>query len=117
MSRYLKETMQDEELSRRARVAHEAAVLADTIDGAILPRMRHSWRWRQIYLRAKIDEVVYATRDIRTPAALPAYAELMNIYHAEKQVGRLYDGTWRGYTCPPFHDIDKMRPYDDCAVR
>ena len=117
MSRYLKETMQDEELSRRARVAHEASVLADTIDGAILPRMRRSWRWRQIYLRAKIDEAVYATRDIRTPAALAAYAELTNIYHAEKQVGRLYDGTWRGYTCPPFHDIDKMRPYDDRAVR
>ena len=114
MSRYLKETLQDEELSRRARVAHEAAALADTIDGAILPRMRRSWRWRQIYLRAKIDEAVYATRDIRTAAALSAYAELTNIYHAEKQVERLYDGTWRGYTCPPFYEVEEMRPHESC---
>jgi len=117
MSRYLKETPQDQELSRRARVAHEAAVLADTIDASILPRMRRSWRWRQIYLRAKIDEAVYAARDARTPAALSAYAELTGIYHAEKQVERLYDGTWRGYTCPPFRDIEKTRPYDDGAAR
>ena len=114
MSRYLKETLQEEELSRRTHVAHEAAALADMIDGAILPRMRRSWRWRQIYLRAKIDEAAYSARDVRTPAALPAYAELTNIYHAEKQVERLYDGTWRGYTCPPFRDIDKMRPHESC---
>ena len=78
--------------------------LADKIDGMILPRMRRCWRWRQLYLRAKIDEAVYSARDARTPAALTAYGELTNLYHAEKQVERLYDGTWRGYTCPPFAD-------------
>ena len=40
---------------------------------------------------------------------MPAYAELMNLYHAEKQVERLLDGTWRGYTCPPFRDADERR--------
>ena len=93
-----------EELARRERIAHEAAALADRIDGMILPRMRRCWRWRQLYLRAKIDEAVYSARDARTPAALTAYGELTNLYHAEKQVERLYDGTWRGYTCPPFAD-------------
>ena len=102
----MKEAPQDGEMSRRARIAHEAAALADRIDGAILPRMRRSWRWRQIYLRAKIDDAVYSARDVRAPAALPAYAELTDLYHAEKQVERLYDGTWRGYTCPPFADHD-----------
>ena len=106
MSRYLKETSQDQELSRRAHVAHEAAALADTIDASILPRMRRCWRWRQIYLRAKIDEAVYSARDVKASGALPAYGELTDLYHAEKQVERLYDGTWRGYTCPPFADCD-----------
>ena len=94
----------EEELARRERIAHEAAALADRIDGMILPRMRRCWRWRQLYLRAKIDEAIYSARDARTPAALTAYGELTNLYHAEKQVERLYDGTWRGYTCPPFAD-------------
>ena len=58
------------------------------IDAMILPPMRRSWRWRQLCLRAKIDEAVFSSRDARTPAAMPAYAELVNIYHAEKQVER-----------------------------
>lgn len=105
------------ELERRTAVAHEAAAIAERINAAILPRMSRAWRWRQLYLRAKIDEAAYSARDARTPAALSAYAELTDIYHAEKQVERLYDGTWRGYTCPPFRDIDKTRPYDDSAAR
>ena len=103
VSQYVKDAP-PEELARRERIAHEAAALADRIDAMILPRMRRCWRWRQLYLRAKIDEAVYSARDARTPAALTAYGELTNLYHAEKQVERLYDGTWRGYTCPPFAD-------------
>ena len=79
------------------------------IDSAILPRMRRAWRWRQLYLRAKIDAEAYAARDARTAASLAAYAELEEIYHAQRQVERLYDGTWRGYTCPPYIDSDRMR--------
>ena len=103
MSRFLGE-MSAEEQTRRVAVAREAVALADRIDGMILPQMRRNWRWRQIYLRAKIDEAVYSASDIRTPAAMPAYEELMNLYHAEKQMERLLDGTWKGYTCPPFAD-------------
>ena len=98
-----------EELAARARAAHKIAALADKIDAMILPPIRRNWRWRQLYLRAKIDEAVFSARDARTPAAMPAYAELMNLYHAEKQVERLLDGTWRGYTCPPFRDADERR--------
>ena len=97
------------ELERRTAVAREAAALADKIDSAILPRMRRAWRWRQLYLRAKIDAEAYAARDARTAASLAAYAELEEIYHAQRQVERLYDGTWRGYTCPPYIDSDRMR--------
>ncbi|MBR3220728.1 MAG: DUF11 domain-containing protein [Kiritimatiellae bacterium] len=91
-----------EELERRLAVAHEARALADRIDRSILPSMRQNWRWRQLYLRAQIDEAVYAARDIRPAAAMPAYSELAALYHAERQVTGLYDDTWRGYTCPPF---------------
>lgn len=98
-----------EELSARARVAHEASALADRIDAMILPPMRRNWRWRQLYLRAKIDEALYSLRDAMAPAVMPAYAELMNLYHAERQFERLLDGTWRGYTCPPFRDADEKR--------
>ena len=92
------------ELDRRAAVAAEAAALAERIDRSILPRMRRAWRWRQIYLRAKIDAAVYAARDIRTSAALPMYAELVALYHAERQAAGLVGGTWPGYTCPPVAD-------------
>jgi hypothetical protein len=70
--------------------------------------MRRAWRWRQLYLRAKIDASAYAARNALTPETLAAYAELTTLYHAEKQVERLYDGTWRGYTCPPFASCDSM---------
>ena len=79
----------------------KAAVLADRIDRAILPRLRKSWRWRILYLRARIDDAVFSSRDIRTPSALEAYGELISIYHAERQARELVDGKWRGYTCPP----------------
>ena len=103
MSRFVAE-MSAEEQARRVAVAREAVALANRIDGMILPQMRRNWRWRQIYLRAKIDEAVYSAHDVRTTAAMPAYEELTNLYHAEKQVERLLDGTWMGYTCPPFAD-------------
>ena len=97
-----------DEFLRKTAVAGEALALADKIDAAILPRMRRSWRWRQVYLRAKVDASAYAAHDARTPEALAAYEELTGIYHAEKQVERLYNGTWRGYTCPPFAECDSM---------
>ena len=107
-------------LERRLAVAREAAALADRIDASIIPSMRMAWRWRQIWLRAKIDEAIYAARDVRTPAAIPYYAELVNIYHARRQATELMDGVWRGYTCPPFAEHPDARaaavPVETTAV-
>lgn len=104
----------EDEFARRTAVAREAAALADRIDALILPRMRRAWRWRQIYLRAKIDASAYAARNALTAEALAAYEELTTLYHAEKQVERLYEGTWRGYTCPPFAECENMgKPVKD----
>ena len=104
------------ELKRRTAVAREAAALADRIDAAILPRMRSAWRWRQLYLRAKIDASAYSARTAHTPETLAAYSELTALYHAEKQVERLYDETWRGYTCPPLADCENMQSRQTSAT-
>ena len=101
-----KEGVDMAEFARRTAVAREASRIADRIDAAILPVMRRSWRWRLLYLRAKIDESSFLARDAHNPTALAAYAELTNIYHCERQNAELLDRTWRGYTCPPFADND-----------
>ena len=67
------------------------------------------WRWRQLYLRAQIDEAIFAARDIRPAAALPAYAELLRLYHAERQATELQDGIWCGYTCPPVTEHENAK--------
>ena len=97
------------ELERRLAVAREARSLAEKIDRSILPTMRRCWRWRQLYLRALIDEAIYATRDVRTPSVIPAYKELAALYHAERQVTGLYNGNWEGWTCPPLADSPGAR--------
>ena len=101
VANYLREE-KPEILERRCALAREAGTLADKIDLSIIPSMRRAWRWRIIYLRAKIDEAVFTARDIRPAAAIPLYDELTALYHADHQVTGLYDGTWRGYTCPPY---------------
>ena len=98
-----------EELVRRATVACGTRALADRIDRSILPNMRSCWRWRQLYLRAQIDEAIFAARDIRPAAALPAYAELLRLYHAERQATELQDGIWCGYTCPPVTEHENAK--------
>lgn len=95
----------DAELSRRAAAADDARALAEKIEQAMLPCRRGTWRWRQIALRAKIDAAVYRARDIRADAAVAAYRELLELYHAERQYRLMCEGCpFAGYTCPPLVD-------------
>ena len=105
---YLSEAPKDE-LDRRAAVAKEALALANKINGDIIPRCRSSWRWRQIYLRSVIDEANYRTRDVRNPESMAAYGELIDLYHCERQVIELYEGTWGGFTAPPMMESERIR--------
>jgi hypothetical protein len=105
---YLVDAPKDE-LDRRAAVAKEALKLAGKIDGDIIPRCRSSWRWRQIYLRTVIDEANYRTRDVRNPESMAAYGELIDLYHSERQVIELYEGTWGGFTAPPMMESARIR--------
>lgn len=95
----------DAELLRRAAVAGSAKALAEKIERAMLPCRRGAWRWRQVALRATIDSAVYRARDIRADAAVAAYRELVEIYHAERQYQLMCEGCpFAGYTCPPLID-------------
>jgi hypothetical protein len=105
---YLSEAPKDE-LDRRAAVAKEALALANKINADIIPRCRSSWRWRQIYLRTVIDEANYRTRDVRNPESMAAYGELIDLYHCERQVIELYEGTWGGFTAPPMMESERIR--------
>ena len=90
-------------------MAKDALALSRKIDGEILPRCRHNWRWRQICLRAQIDESIYRTRDIRNPDAMLAYGELIDLYHVHRQVEELYENTWGGFTAPPMMEQKRIR--------
>ena len=97
------------EISRRAAVAKEAFELAKKIDGGIIPRCRRNWRWRQLYLRAQIDESIYRTRNIRNPDAVLAYGELIDLYNVHRQVTELYENRYGGVTAPPMMDPGRIR--------
>jgi hypothetical protein len=97
------------ELKKRAAIAGEAFRLAQKIDASIIPRCRRNWRWRQLYLRAQIDESIYRTRDVRNPDAVLAYGELVDLYHIHRQVTELYEYTWGGITAPPLMDSKRIR--------
>ena len=93
------------ELSRRTEVAAQAVTLAQKIESLMLPVRRKCWRWRQIALRTRIDAAVYRERNIRAEAAVEAYRELLELYHAERQYRLMCEGCpFAGYTCPPLID-------------
>jgi len=54
------------------------------IDSKLEPRVRASWRWRIVYLRALIDSEMFKTRGkLEGQALQAAFRELTVIYHAE----------------------------------
>ena len=67
--------------------AGEAYATMRKVDETLTPRARKSWRWRQLYLRALLDS------ELKTNAGRPndlcneAFAELIEIYHAENAIG------------------------------
>jgi hypothetical protein len=40
-------------------VAQRAAKLAEAVDAKLTERAKKAWRWRILYIRAKIDEIIY----------------------------------------------------------
>lgn len=62
----------------------------DALDRAqthLQPKVRQSWRWRILYLRAVLDREHYASPGRRTERATEALKELTALYHAEHAEG------------------------------
>jgi len=83
--------------------ADEMVKLVKKMDGEILPSMRGSWRWRQVYLRALIDREIIREGRTDPASARTWFDELVDIYHVRRQLG-----LWRsgyspcGWTTPQF---------------
>jgi hypothetical protein len=67
--------------------SQEALDLLQRADAKLLPRVRTSWRWRLLCLRALLDREHYASGGLRSKRAIAALRELVRIYHAEHAEG------------------------------
>jgi len=57
------------------------------VDAALTPQARKSWRWRQLYLRALLDSELKTNGGSPNDLCYEAFAELIEIYHAENATG------------------------------
>ena len=80
----------------------EAKALVGKMDREILPRLRKSWRWRLVYLRAMIDRGIFETKDRQAKCLHPYFDELVEMYHAKVQLQAVLDGFVGGWTCPAY---------------
>ncbi len=63
--------------------ARKAFELISAADAALTPEARRSWRWRILYLRARIDDLLVRTNGrYRGPELKAAFDELTRLYHA-----------------------------------
>ena len=70
--------------------------LVEAADALLPPDRRMAWRWRLLYLRARIDRELAAHDGFSTPLCERAFEELSRIYHAE--------GVAASWVAPPTHE-------------
>ena len=59
-------------------------IISET-DSKLPERVRDSWRWRLVYLRAKIDRELKASGGNITPAVCECFDEIWRMYYAEER--------------------------------
>ena len=91
-----------QELAEYRRRADDACRIVERMERAILPKMRTAWRWRLVYLRAKIDREILATCQSAPESARKYFEELVKMYHAERQLAGWRKTGKRGWTTPQF---------------
>jgi hypothetical protein len=69
--------------------AEEAYATMRKLDAILTPRAKESWRWRQLYLRALLDSELKTNGGRPNELCNEAFAELIEIYHAENAIGAL----------------------------
>ena len=90
------------ELAEYRSRAADACSIVERMDGAILPSLRNSWRWRLIYLRAMIDREILETCNGAPESARRYFEELVKMYHCERQLAGWRKTGKRGWTTPQF---------------
>lgn len=91
-----------EEMRAYRRRAAEACALSEKMESAMLPALPKSWRWRLVRLRTLIDREILDKREAAPESARPFFDELVEIYHAEKQLARWRKTGKAGYTTPHY---------------
>jgi hypothetical protein len=69
--------------------AEEAYATMRKVDATLTPQARKSWRWRQLYLRALLDSELKTNGGSPNDLCNEAFAELIEIYHAENALGNV----------------------------
>ena len=64
--------------------AEAARRTMEAVDARLTPQARRSWRWRQLLLRARLDAELKAADGAPTPLCEAAFAELIDLYHAQR---------------------------------
>ena len=82
--------------------ACEADRLVEKMDREIFPAFKGGWRWRLIYLRAKIDREIFNHRNAMPATARRYFEELVTLFHANRQLAEWRRTGKGGYTSPLF---------------
>ena len=64
--------------------AETAYATVQRVDAKLTPQARRAWRWRQLYLRALLDAELKTNGGSPNDRCKRAFAELIEIYHAQK---------------------------------
>ena len=92
----------DVELAAYRRRACEADRLVEKMDREVFPAFKGGWRWRLVYLRAKIDREIFDHRNAMPETARRYFEELVALFHAQRQLEEWRRTGKGGYTSPHF---------------
>ena len=80
--------------------AEEAYATMQEVATRLTPKARTSWRWRQLYLRALLDSELKTNGGSPNTRCNRAFAELIQIYHAENAIGTVRPPLPKGWQPP-----------------
>ena len=80
--------------------AEEAYATMQEVATRLTPQARTSWRWRQLYLRALLDSELKTNGGSPNTRCNRAFAELIQIYHAENAIGAVRPPLPKGWQPP-----------------
>ena len=80
--------------------AEQAYATMQEVATRLTPKARTSWRWRQLYLRALLDSELKTNGGSPNTRCNQAFAELIQIYHAENAIGTVRPPLPQGWQPP-----------------